>query len=347
MPTIKDVAAAAGVSITAVSKVLHGRGENIRVGKKTAASIREAAERLNYHPNALAQGLRTNRTHTVGLVFEKFGDISAGPLYYVHLLDGVAKELFSRHYRLTILPEVDDDDVAAALGDGRLDGVIWCKLPRHEGALNRLQASPIPIVAIAPPPATPHDIVFVSCENEAGAGLAVHHLADLGHRHIGFVMETGETDTPDALARADGFLAAAAQRGLPVGPDDVLTWSRDALEFPEWWATAPKQTALLAWNERVAAAVLAQAAHAGVRVPEDLSVVGFDSTPFCDTTSPRLSAVRQPIREIARHATIALLDLIAGRQPMQYAWTFGCSFDVRESTAPPRFSPADTTKPRS
>src|ERR1700683_482595 len=104
--TLREVALEAGVSVPAVSKVLHGRGDSIRVSEEKAEAIRAAAERLKYTPNALARSLRCSRSPNVGLVFEHFGHIAAGPLYYVHLLDGIASELFKYHYRLTILPEV-------------------------------------------------------------------------------------------------------------------------------------------------------------------------------------------------------------------------------------------------
>ena len=151
--TMKEVAEAAGVSVSAVCKVLHGKGKSIRVSPATASHIKDVAERLKYHPNALARSLRLSRTHSVGLIFEHFGSIAAGPLYYVHLLDGIATELFQNHYGLTIMPEVPFESAAQILNDGRLDGVIWCKLPEDWGLHQELAERLIPVVALnAPPP---------------------------------------------------------------------------------------------------------------------------------------------------------------------------------------------------
>lgn len=333
--TLRQIAGEAGVSISAVSKVLNGRGKSVRVGSATAQNIREVAQRLNYVPNVLAQSLRMSRTRTVGLVFENFGSIADGPEFYVHLLDGVATELFKRHYRLMILPEIDRQHPLASVGDGRMDGVIWCKMPPERATIDQLQHSPVPFVALhAPPPEAPTDTVFISCDNAGGARLAVDHLVGLGHRRLMFVLERHEETTPDAQARLGGFLEACTSHGIDVQDEDVVTWSREADEFVHWHRKRGDQTAVFAWNERVASSILRRAAECRVSVPGELSVVGFDSTPFCDLTTPRLTAVRQPIRLMAGQAAHTLLDLIEGRMPSQYDQVFACTLDVRDSTGP-------------
>ncbi|MBS1707908.1 MAG: LacI family DNA-binding transcriptional regulator [Armatimonadetes bacterium] len=335
--TLRQIADEAGVSISAVSKVLNGRGKSVRVSPSTAQHIRDVAIKLNYVPNVLAQSLRMSRTKTVGLVFENFGSISDGPEYYVHLLDGVASELFKRHYRLMILPEIDRQHPLASVGDGRMDGVIWCKMPPERATIDRLRSSPIPFVALhAPPPEAPTDTVFISCDNAGGARLAVDHLVGLGHRRMLFVLERHEETTPDAQARLGGFLEACTSHGIDVQDEDVVTWSREADEFAHWHRKRGDQTAIFAWNERIASSILRRAAEAKVSVPNDLSVVGFDSTPYCELTSPRLTAVRQPIRLMAGQAAHTLLDLIEGRPPSQYDQVFACTLDVRDSTGRPR-----------
>lgn len=330
--TIREVAAAAGVSPAAASKVLHGRGESVRVGAERAEHIRKVAIQLNYRPNLLARSLRTGRTNNVGLVFDKFGSIADGPLYYMDLLEGVASTLFPQHYRLTILPELPTEDPLSALGDGQLDGVIWCKLARDEKALRLIHDAPLPIVAMnAPAPAEPTEAVFVACDNEGGIELAVDHLWSQGHRHILFVREEEELDSPDQMARAEAFRVSMARRNAQA---DVVTWDWYGKAFAAWWANRPPHTALIGWSERCASMLLRQADANGVRLPEQVSLVGFDSTRYCETTRPRLTAVRQPIRDMARHATETLLDLIRGCRPEKHSFVFPCALDVRDSTAP-------------
>ncbi len=337
--TMKEVAQTAGVSISAVSKVLHGKGKSIRVSEATASHIKEVAERLAYHPNALARSLRLARTHTVGLIFENFGEISEGPLYYVHLLDGVAGELFRHHYRLTILPEVPRETAAKALNDGRLDGVIWCKLPDLPALHRDLAERFTPVIALNA--ASPNDspLPFVACDNEGGARLVVDHLAELGHRRIAFAMERGEVDTPDAQARLRGFRAAMDERGLGPHDEDVVVFGTDASEFADWRAAQPPHTAIFAWNERLGGEILMRANELGLDLPAELSVVGFDSTAYCDSFTPKLTAVRQPVKEMARTAARLLLNLIENEPLERQNVTFPCTLDIRESTTRPRHRP--------
>ncbi|MBX3110652.1 MAG: LacI family DNA-binding transcriptional regulator [Fimbriimonadaceae bacterium] len=335
--TLRQIAEEAGVSISAVSKVLNGGGKSVRVSPATADHIRSVAQRLNYVPNVLAQSLRTARSRTVGLVFENFGSIADGPEFYVQLLDGLASEVFKRHYRLTILPEIDRANPMRSIGDGRMDGVVWCKMPPEMTTIDKLRHSPVPFVALhAPPPEAPTGTVFISCDNSGGARLAVDHLVSLGHRRLLFVLERHEETTPDAQARLSGFLEACTSHGIDVHDEDVVIWGREAEEFGHWLRRRYGQTAVFAWNEQVASSILRRAAEHKVSVPGDLSVVGFDSTRYCELTTPRLTAVRQPIRLMASQAAHTLLDLIEGRKPSQYDQVFACTLDVRDSTGPCR-----------
>jgi LacI family transcriptional regulator len=210
--TIKEVARVAGVSSASVSCVLHGRGTNIRVSKARADEIRRVAKELCYVPNALARGLRVSRTNTIGLLFENFGGFAVGPQYIVELLDGVAGTIFPRHFRLTILSELNHDDVIGSLGDGHLDGVIWCKMAREERVLEQIRSCPIPIVAMSA--AAPSTTPFVACDNRQGIELALDHLFELGHENVLFVHEVEEDDAPDCMDRRKAFCSGAAKRGM-------------------------------------------------------------------------------------------------------------------------------------
>jgi DNA-binding LacI/PurR family transcriptional regulator len=335
--TIKEVATAAGVSPGAVSKVLHGGGSSIRVGVERARRIREVAERLNYVPNAVARNLRSRRTRTVGVLFENLHDFADGPLYSVYLLDGLAKAVFPHHYRLTILPELDHDDVLGSLADGQIDGVIWCKLARDETTLKLINECPIPIVALnAGNPGLESKAVYIGSDNEGGMELAVDHLVGLGHSSIAFLCEAPEQFAPDSEARREGFAARMATHDLAPRPEQYLTWSWNLDEFSEWWADDPDISAIVCWSERCAGQLLERALEAGVTVPRELSVVGFDSTPYCDAVTPRLTSVRQPIREMAKLAGETLLSMLRGESVDSPIVVLPCEFDVRDSTAAPR-----------
>ena len=329
--TIKEVAKAAGVSSAAVSRVLHGRGGNIRVSEIRAEQIRTVAAEMRYVPNALARSLRVSRTHSIGLLFENFSGIASGPLYIANLLDGVARTIFPRHYRLTILSEFDHDDLIGSLGDGRLDGVIWCKMARDGRVQDQIRACPIPIVAFSGA-GCELGVASVACDNRQGIELALDHLAGLGHRKILFVNEREESDAPDCIERREAFLEGAARRGIR---GDAVCWSWDLDEFDRYLRDGGGHTAILAWSERCAAAVLEKAVSLGLELPRDLSVVGFDSTDFCETTRPRLTAVRQPVPAMAESAARTLISLIEGEPPSSLSTLFPCTLDIRGSTARP------------
>lgn len=328
--TLKDVAEAANVSTAAVSKVLHGAGPSIRVSPERAAYIRSVAEQLNYRVNALARNLRTSRTRTIGVLFENLKALSDGPLYTTNLLDGVASVLFKVGYRLTLLGEIDHSDMIGSLGDGQLEGVIWCKLARDSETHDLLRRTPIPIVAFnAAMPESGSDTLYVNCDNEGGMELAVGHLWDLGHRRIAFLHESEERNTPDCASRREGYEKAIAKRG---GEGLIVEWPWQLEGLADHLVTL-QSTGVVCWTESIAGRLLNRLREAEIVVPTQISVVGFDSTQYCETTNPRLTAVRQPIREMAAYATESLLSLIAGQTPGQFSTVFPCSFDVRGSTA--------------
>ena len=332
--TIKDIALEAKVSVAAVSQVLHGgKGGTIRVSAARADHIRAVANKLNYVPNIVARNLRKGTTQNIGLVFENFGSISSGPLYYAYLFDGIASVLFANHYRLTILPEIDHLNVHKEFGNGQLDGVIWCKFVEEPQMTKLIERAGIPVVTLNSPLADgPKNSCNIQCDNESGMEQTVDHLYKLGHRKIAFIREKREEDTPDLVARLSGFKKAMQKRGLPFSEEDILTWQFEATEFPSWWNSQPGYTALAVWNEGQASRILRRALDAGVDIPGQLSVVGFDSTEFCDTTTPPLTAVNQPIREMAQFAAKTLLSIISGTMPEEHSVTFPCTLDVRGST---------------
>lgn len=332
--TIRDIAKEAGVSVAAVSRVLHGSGGTIRVSEQRAKHIQEVAARLNYVPNVVARNLRKGTSQNIGLVFENFGSISSGPLYYAYLFDGIASVLFANHYRLTILPEIDHKNVQGELSNGQLDGVIWCKFVEDPKVTRIIEKARIPVVTLNSPLSDgPKNSCSIQCDNESGMEQVVDHLYRLGHRKIGFVREQREEDTPDLIARLSGFRHSMLKRNLAFSDHDIFTWQFEATEFPTWWAKNRDYTALAVWNEGQASRILRRALDAGVDVPGQLSVVGFDSTDFCDSTVPPLTAVNQPIREMAQFAAKTLLSIISGEQPESQSVIFPCTLDVRGSTA--------------
>lgn len=336
--TIRDVAEAAGVSPMAVSKVLHGKGSNVRVGTDTADLIRRIARELQYQPNELARSFRLQKTFMIGLVFEDWTRVAGGSQYFAHLLDGVTSSAFPVGYSVAICPQLVNVASGSSLNDGRFDGLIWAKFESTPENLTRLEHRRTPMVILHADSSeiTRRGISTFCCDNAGAMRLAVDHLVELGHKRIAMVVSQFGDHDDETVARIESCRSSLAAHGIEMAEADVLRWDFHAAEFEDWWKSNPPHTAIILRSESQAGPIMEQAARLGVRLPQDLSLVGFDSTAYCDTLSPRLTSISQPIEEMTHLATLKLLALIEGTSTTVQSQIFPCGFDIRESTAKPR-----------
>lgn len=334
--TVKEIAEIAGVSKSAVSKVLNNSTSNIRVSEDKAAQIREVALNLGYVPNLNAKILRHSKTNTIGVYFDDLAGIDAGPLYTTYLLAGICKTVFQRHYRVTLVSELDHEDAVKSLSDGRLDGVIWCRVVRDRKTVNVIEKSPIPVVTLGGIDVSgAKNLATVSCDTVSGIRAAVQHLIELGHSRIAFLNEAREADASDCVDRREAFLGCMAKAGLSVEPHMILSWSWELEEFADWWSERPNCSAVVCWSERAAGRLLRRCVEFCVEVPKELSVIGFDSTQYCETTRPTLTAVRQPVGEMSAAAATLLMNMIEGLPTDPHPPIFACPLDIRFSTTGP------------
>lgn len=348
--TIRDVAKAAGVSPMAVSQVLHQKGNNVRVSESTANKIRSAATQLRYQPNRLAQSFRTKKTDTIAIVFEEFGRLDSHTGYFVQLFDGVIEEAFKHGYSVTICPKMVNFTTNGIAYDGRFDGLIWCKPIIAEETREAMRHSSIPVIALHTPPNPSLPVPQLCADNAHGIHLAVDHLHELGHRHIGFVLDHGHRFNAEARERIECVKNSAAGCGITFSDDDVFLWNARTNEFQEFWRTSPPQTAFIVFGEGQAVEILNRAKEIGVRVPQDLSIIGFDSTYYCELVEPNLTAVGQPVEQMAREAAARLIELIEDPNegsrfnPDTDLKRYPCRLDVRASTGPAPMRAAITSK---
>jgi LacI family transcriptional regulator len=333
--TIRDVAEAAGVSAMAVSKVLHGTGSTVRVSADTAANIRRVAAELRYQPNRLARSFRQQKTNTIGLVFSHFGRIGEADGYFAALLNGAMTATFQSEYSLTICPKLAMSSTNGQLNDGRFDGLLWCKPDYTKESAESIGLSKMPIVMMHAPAGEGPEVPRFCCDNELGLKLAVDHLVQLGHRSIGFLYDHFNHTTAEGRVRTAAFHAAKAEHGLPSSDEDLLFWSQECDELVDFLANPKRPTAIIVFSELHAVYVLRKAEQLGISVPGDLSVIGFDSTAFCESTRPRLTAISQPIEQMAYDATTKLISYIEAEQAGSKSFIYPCGLDVRESTGRP------------
>ena len=339
--TLRDVAEAAGVSVMAVSKVLHGRGATVRVGAQTAERIRAVAQELRYQPNSIARSLRSRQTQTVGVVLQHFDRLTEQNPYYPQVFNGIMGALFPAGYTLAICPKLVQRSDEGLIADGRFDGVLWCRPDFTEASVQGLRHSSVPVVMMHAPPGSAPGVPTFCANNDGALRLVVRHLAELGHRRIGFVIDPINAVSAEGRARAAAFEVAVAEAGLT---GDVLTWEYESEELQKYREGDPPHTALAAFSDYHAGRLLDACTRFGIHVPDDLSVVGFDSSAFCETTSPRLTSVSQPVERIAYEATTHLLSLIDGdisrtSPDSLRSFIYDCGLDVRDSTSHPRSSP--------
>jgi LacI family transcriptional regulator len=340
--TITDVARLAGVSPGTASKALNGRGG---ISSETADRVRQAADRLGYQPNALARGLLTGRSFTVGLITtDSFGRFSIpvmqgaedalGPgRISVFLCDSRDDRIREQHYLRTLL-------------ERRVDGIIVTG--RRQDAREPIgQGLPVPVVYAMTHSTDPDDLSLIP-DDEDGGALAVRHLLSTGRTRIGHV--TGPQRFKAAVLRATGAQKALAAAGLELAGGEPLygewteEWGRQATDM--LLRSHADLDAIFCGNDQIARGVADAAREAGRRVPDDLALVGFDNweviAAYC---RPPLTTVDMNLRELGRAAGERLLAAIEGR-PSSGLQLLPCSLVVRESSRPRHpIVPAPTVAP--
>lgn len=334
--TLKDVANLAKVTPPVVSRVLHNKSTSVRVSAATAERVRQAAEQLGYRVNVMARNFRAQQTRTLG-VLNGQGIITRptfamGPRYFASLMDGIVEGAFRQNYSVTLCPLLLGEHPEEGMRDGRFDGLIWYSITPSDEVKQALLKCQIPLVIVHA-----HVAEFgglyptVICDNAQGIGLAVDHLIELGHRRIGFAVE-GDALNVESLERLAGFKSHMNRHKLPITDTDILDIRKDREEFHRYLSKGPIHTALIVHADGLASEFITKSSTYGIRIPEDLSIIGFDSTGFCDELRPRLTSVSQPLFDIGWKAAEQLLLSISGGQPDPLELVVPCGLDVRGST---------------
>lgn len=305
--TIKEVAELAGVSQMTVSRVLNRR-ETVR--EATRIKVEAAIRELNYRPNLLARGLAGGKSLFIGLLYH-----NPSSSYLGELLVGALHRCRDEGHHL-VLEDFSADNMRSAakqfaghLGGAGLDGVIVAPpMSESDEILKALKAEHIPTVLIAPKDVSPTDI-SVSIDDSDAAEAMTENVIAHGHSRIGFIL--GPKDHFSSRRRFKGFKYGMARNGLSVADGWIgqgdYTYRSGMIAAEAMLALPERPTAIFASNDDMAAGVVASANRLGLRVPDDLSVVGFDDTTFATAIWPQLTTVRQPIADMAA-AAVALLS---------------------------------------
>jgi LacI family repressor for deo operon, udp, cdd, tsx, nupC, and nupG len=333
LSNIREVAKRAGVSTATVSRVLSRPDV---VSPDTRSRVLKAVERLGYAPNSVAKNLRTLKSRKLLVTVP---DIS-NP-FFALILQGI-EDMAQKNGYSVLLGDTQHDEqreerYALMLKQKEADGLIFLghRLPKLAAAVvQELAPNCAPIVNGCEFSAD-LCVPSVHIDNAKAASEAMRHLYDLGHRRIGVV--TGPLLSPLSRDRLKGALACASAQGAD---GDILIRHgdfsiRSGAESAATLLTCPdRPTAVFCFNDEMAMGVIGQARSRGLRVPDDLSVVGFDDIRFAQCTDPPLTTVAQPMREIGEGTVRLLLEILNGSQIAPVSITLPHTLQVRASTAP-------------
>jgi LacI family transcriptional regulator len=335
--TMAEVAAMAGVSMMTVSRVLNGHPG---VAPETRECVERAIAESGFVRNRAARALRRGRTGIVDLVVPHLDSA-----YILEIMRGVEETLGVGAFRCAISTTRREDraerEALARIADGGSDGALLVLARGQSSPLDHLRRRQIPIVVIDHRGELGPDTPAVGATNWSGAYQATAHLLRLGHRRIAHI--SGPAAIGCSRARRSGYLAALDAAGVPVDP--ALLPEADFYQEGGYRAAcalldlpAPP-TAIFAGNDMQAMGVYAALRERGLRVPDEVSVVGFDDIPVASMVSPPLTTVRQPLAEMGRVAATMLLTLIDGASLPSPRVELATALMVRGSCAPPHAVP--------
>jgi LacI family transcriptional regulator len=311
--TIRDVAAAAGVSRQTVSRVLNDKPD---VAKETRQRVLEVIRELGYRPSNIARSLTQGRSCTLGIV--SYGVQYFGPSHTLAGIEHQANEMGYRlHLSLVRRPSESGVQILHDMLSYHVDGIIWAVSEigdNRDWAEQEICRLDVPIVFLDMRPCP--NLSVVNVDNQEGGYVATKHLLEQGHESVGLI--TGPLDWWSAQQRKAGWQAALVEAGRPVEDSLVVegTWSAASGErgLRRLLEQRPDVKALFACNDQMALGALKALRHMGRRVPEDLSVVGFDDVPEADFFCPPLTTIRQDLNELGRTSVRELGRIIDAKQ---------------------------------
>jgi len=340
--TIIEVAARANVAFSTVSRVLNGGYASPEV----RARVEQAARELNYTPSPIARNLKTGRQGCIGVVVE-----SSQCSWFTQVLGGIEEALADKTIStmlgsLNLRGSYDPSTIERWIADRRVDGLIFARCTRHEERLVGLaRNAQIPMVFVAPDENFAAGPVFVARNREAARTLA-EHLVGLGHRRFAFL--GGPEKSVDAVERFTGLREGLAAHQLDIEPAHVQfgeTFPKGgAAAYAEQWVAGPRPeapTAVMCGNDTLAIEFMRAVLQHGVRVPEEVSVVGFDGVPEGALYWPGLTTAKQPSHALGNAACRALMQMIEAPDANNpQTVELPAELVVRESTGPAKAKPA-------
>ncbi|WP_026688864.1 LacI family DNA-binding transcriptional regulator [Alteribacter aurantiacus] len=337
MATIKDIAKAAGVSVTTVSRALNDYSD---VNEKTKARIKDIATQLNYSPNALARSLVMSKSHTIGLLVSELNRSGAKDMFTYEVMCGINDAASDQNYDLILFStnpiKQEQKSYSQLCRERQVEGVIMQGIKTDDPYLEEVIESNIPCVLVDVE-LEGDNVGYVSTDNVFGAQMAIKHLINLGHENIAMV--NGHNQARVSQRRFEGYERALKEAGIPMQEHYVV--EGDFLEpKAETVATKlltehPEITAIFCASDLMALGVLRAAERVGKKVPEDLSIVGYDDIMLAQYAHPPLTTVAQDKYQIGYESS-RLLTAMLQQETKKRKVILDNQLIVRGSTAPPK-----------
>ena len=328
--TIQQIADQAKVSIQTVSRVINNRPD---VSVATRQRILDIIEQTGFQPSATARGLANKRTYTLGLVTADFSDF-----WFSQVVTGAEKEAHAHGYYFmlgsaTFTPK-EEPKFLRLLTERHVEGVLFVHASLLEDLehLNRLKGSGIPVVTVGNY-MPDSGLATLDVDNIMGGRKATEYLLELGHSRI--AMLTGPSEWKSAHDRTEGYFQALKAAGVSVDISLIRygNWLHKGgyLGMQSLLENKASFTAVFAHNDRIARGAISALHEAGLRVPEDISIVGYDDIPEAEFSDPPLTTIRQPMEEIGQAATRLLIQMINDRTAAPSQFLFDTKLIVRSS----------------
>ncbi|WP_448546501.1 LacI family DNA-binding transcriptional regulator [Thalassotalea fusca] len=334
--TINDVAKHAGVSIKTVSRVINNEPS---VRQPTREKVMAAVTELNYQPNLAARNLAGTKAYTIAFIYD-----NPNAYYVIDMQNGILSACKKQGFELLIHPcsakkENIVEEVTAMIKHSRIAGIVltppFSEMPEF---VKRITELDVEVVRIMSGDTEPDDIAPCILVNDHEAAQRItQHLIDLGHKNIGFL--AGEADHMSTVERLKGYKAALEANNLPINDDIIVqgeySFESGVLGAKLLMAKDDKPTAIFSCNDEIAAGALFAARLMGIAIPEQLSITGFENSPFSRQTWPRLTTANQPNPKIAEDAANLLIAKTRKQTPKSVTTQFTPQLIVRDSTQYP------------
>jgi len=331
--TMSDVARMVGTSKKTISRVLNN---DPNVSESLRQRVQSAVAALNYRPLLSARSLATNRSFMIGLLYD-----NRSPSYIMEVQLGVLEACEAEHYSMMVQPLVSAaEDFVERIEDilvrHQLDGLILTPpLTDHPQLLECLHERGVPFASIAP--REPDDCIGVMLPEREAAAAMVDHLVSLGHRRIAHIL--GDPEHGAGIWRLAGYRDGLARAGLKEDPAYMVqgrfSFESGVEAMRQLLALPQRPTAVFAGDDDMAVGAIWAAAEAGVSIPRDISICGFDDTTIATQVWPPLTTIHQPVREMGRRATQELLLRVLNKGEPRMV-EVGYKMCIRASTAPPK-----------